>query len=93
MKRMLSPTFSRSKKVYCCWCRSILAAGSPRTVKKSAVRVGVAFANTNWCAIVVFPVPGGPATRLNEPSGTPPPRIRSSPGTPLASLSITTRFP
>jgi hypothetical protein len=61
--------------------------------EEEAVRSGVAFSKTNCCARVVFPVPGAPATRLNEPSGTPPPRMTSSPGTPLGSFSITTFFP
>src|SRR5664279_1869060 len=34
-----------SKNVYCCWYRSILMAGSPRIVKYSAGRSGVALAN------------------------------------------------
>src|ERR1039458_8892468 len=51
---------------------------------------GVALANTNWCASVVFPLPGAPATMLNENSGRPPHTISSRPGTPVGSLLIFT---
>ena len=43
------------------------------------------------CASVVFPAPGAPAMRLKENSGRPPPRIWSSPGTPVGSRRIATR--
>ena len=80
-----------SKNRNCCWYRSILRAGSPSTVKYRAGRSGVALANTTWWASVVFPPPGAPAMMLNEYSGSPPPRISSSPGTPVGSFRIVTR--
>src|SRR4051794_505356 len=43
------------------------------------------------CASVVLPVPGAPAIRLNEYSGSPPPSTPSSPGTPDGSFRMTTR--
>src|ERR1700720_2554571 len=65
-------------------------AGSPRIVKYSAGRSGVALVNTIWCARVVLPLPGAPAMILKENSGRPPPRISSRPGTPVGSLFIVT---
>src|SRR5512141_3130256 len=49
-------------------------------------------ANIIWCASVVLPAPGVPARRLKENSGSPPPRIVSSPGTPVSRRRIGTRF-
>jgi hypothetical protein len=37
-----------------------------------------------WCASVVLPLPGAPASRLKENSGSPPPSTTSRPGTPVA---------
>src|SRR5579859_561046 len=65
-------------------------AGSPRIVKYSAGRSGVALANTIWWASVVLPLPGAPAMILKENSGRPPPRISSRPGTPVGSFFIIT---
>src|SRR3984957_766457 len=65
-------------------------AGSPRVVKYSAGRSGVALAKTIWWASVVLPLPGAPAMILKENSGRPPPRISSRPGTPVGSLFIFT---
>src|SRR5579872_6624184 len=42
------------------------------------------------CTSVVLPAPGAPAMRLNENSGTPPPRTASSPGMPVARRRIGT---
>src|SRR5688572_18911093 len=42
------------------------------------------------CARVVLPAPGAPAMTLKENSGRPPPRIWSSPGTPVGSWRIAT---
>src|SRR5690606_31858850 len=57
--------------------------GSPSTVKYNAGRSGVASWNMIWCASVVLPLPGGPAMRLEEDSGRPPPSTSSRPGTPV----------
>src|SRR5688572_10233484 len=67
-------------------------AGSPNTVKYTAGVSGLALANMNWCASVVLPQPGAPAMMLKEYSGRPPPRISSSPGTPVDSCLISTGF-
>src|SRR5450432_117520 len=65
-------------------------AGSPRIVKYSAGRSGVALAKTIWWASVVLPLPGAPAMILKENSGRPPPRISLRPGTPVGSFFIFT---
>src|SRR5439155_19274632 len=83
-------TFAMSKNVNCCWYRSILSVGSPSTVKYTAGRSGVAFANMNWWASVVLPHPGSPTMRLNEYSGQPPPRMASSFPTPEGSRLMDT---
>src|SRR6202050_1938566 len=90
IKRTALFNLAWSKNVYCCWYRSILIAGSPRIVKYSAGRSGVALANTIWWASVVLPLPGAPAMMLKENSGRPPPRISSRPGIPVGSLLIFT---
>src|SRR5687768_12328470 len=46
--------------------------------------------NMICCASVVFPAPGAPAIRLKENSGRPPPRISSSPGTPVGRRRMAT---